>query len=205
MTTKKNSTSPFVYGLSGASVLLMTALLTGCNEPKAPAAGETPSAGPAAASTAVTPAAVAVDPTLLVELSINQGRAVAAPAKNCNIESVGGNKFTAGTVDVQKGAPAVQINGWVADVDQHAVPATAYLQLDSADKAHRWRLPITTGVKRKDVVKNLGDDQAYLGAGYSAMANVGALPVGSYHTFIVFGDVGAVKACDNGRTIAVKE
>ena len=204
MTTKKNSALPFSL-VGGASVLLMTALLTGCND-KAPATSETPTTTPAAASTAIAPPpAVVVDPTLLVELSLAERRAVTTPAKTCNIETVGGNKFTAGTVEVQKGAPALQINGWVADADQHAVPAGAYLQFDSADKAHSWRLPIKTGAKRKDVVKNMGGDEAYLTAGYSAMANLGTLASGSYHTFIVFGDVGALKACDNGRTISIKE
>lgn len=205
MITKKNNALSFVSGLGGASALLVTALLTGCND-KAPATDETPSAPAAAASTVTTPPpAVVVDPTLPVELSLTERRAVTTPAKTCNIETVGGNKFTAGTVEVQKGAPAVQVNGWLADADQHNVPATAYLQLDSADKAHGWRVAFKTGVKRNDVIKNMGGDAAYASAGYSALANLGSLPSGSYHTFIVFGDVGALKACDNGRTISVKE
>lgn len=195
-----------------ACVLLIAVLLSGCNDQKSPAADDVATVGMATPPAPVKPTAMSpsektgAGPIGPVELSLAERQVALTPAKTCNIERIDGKKFSSAPIDVRKSSAVTTLTGWVADVDQHSVPTSADLRFFlGSDKPHVWKVTIQPNVKRNDVVKSLGGDNAFTNSGFSVIVDVRELPLGDYRVFMVFGDRGALKVCDNGRVISVKD
>ena len=190
---------------SVASVL-SAALLAGCSEPQQPVpAGAPEESSPQVAAhtqAAMDSAFAGIAPT---ELNIDERRLGLTPDKACNLERANGTVFSGTPVEVSKSAPGLSLSGWVANKDQRTVPAAVDLRLISIDDNRAWKVGLKTGGKRDDVVALLGGDQAFANAGYSVSMTIAPLPVGTYRLYSVFGEAGALKVCDNGRSIVVKE
>lgn len=188
------------------ATILSIALLAGCSEPQQPAtAGAPDENAPQAAAqnqAAADAAFAAIAPT---ELSLAERRLVMTPDKACNLERANGTVFSGTPIEVSKGAPTLTLSGWVANKDQREVPGEVDLRLISIDDNRAWKVQVKTGGKRDDVIALLGGDQVFANAGYTATMSIAKLPVGTYRMYTVFGDANALKVCDNGRSVLVKE
>lgn len=186
------------------SLLLGTALLTGCSEPDQPAAvsGSPPGEGVPAALPA--PAA-AVELTAPVELSLEERRQPMTAETSCNLERVNKIVFTGSVIEISKSGGEVRVSGWVADQVARGVPASADVRMVGVQDNRAWKLGVKTGVARGDVVKLLGGEGAYINAGYGVSADFSAMPTGSYRMYTVFNGSDGLKVCDNGRSITLTD
>lgn len=177
-------------------------LLAACSEPQQPAqqagaaAPAVPSANPAAAD-----ADAAFGAVLPAELTYDQRRESLLPAKECNLERANGAVFKGTPVQVASGS-MLRLSGWVADVAGQAVPKDASVRLVKSD-SRVWKVPVQPQLKRGDVQALLGGDEAYASAGYNVTVDTARLPAGNYRLYTVFPAQDGLRACDNGRALAI--
>lgn len=191
--------------IKAGATLLFGVLLLGCSEPSAPPVNPPTNdpiherAQPADAGISDT---AAMSPA---ELTAAERNIPLLPGKDCNLERVNDEVFAGIPIKVPAGSTQVSVSGWLADTESANIPERAQLRLVS-DQDHRaWKVDFNTGRKREDVLKLLGGNPSYSGAGFMVPLSVANLPTGTYRVYTVFKADDNLKVCDNGRSIALEE
>lgn len=176
-------------------------ILSACTPPE----GEGAAASPAQPSASNTPAAgmeqttEEAKATLPAPALLDAGRMAEAAivAGKCNIESAGGQAFTADPLVIDDKANA-KVTGWLLAKDQAAAPAEPMLRIESADKSQVWQLPLQLSIKRDDLAAESATP------GFEAAFDASTLPAGRYHLYLAFRSDAGLMACDNGRYVDLK-
>ena len=139
-----------------------------------------------------------------LELSLDERRIKLTASKNCNLERVNSTLFAGTPIEVSKVPAIMKLTGWVANDSAASVPREAALRLIGAGSNRAWKVAVQTGGQRDDVVKLLGNDPGYAGAGYAVTVDVGQMPADTYRIYTVFGPADDMRVCDNGRAVVIK-
>lgn len=193
----KNDLLPLV------GMLTLASLLTACQEP----AQNDPQSSQAPTQTSIPSDSSAservVQATTPTEVTSDERKATLKPANRCNLERANDAVFAGVPLPVSKSSAANQFSGWLADSEANSVPARGDIRFVHNESSRAWKATFETGGNRPDVVKLLGGDAGFSGAGYRLPVDLKNLPAGQYRLYVVYGEPGALHVCDNGRSITL--
>ena len=137
-----------------------------------------------------------------VEIALAERKRPLVAIRECNLERIDGQLFSALPVEVAK-SDSVTLSGWIASTEAKSVPGILQIRLVNVTDNRAWAIAGDTGQSRDDVRKLLGGDGAYAGAGFSLKLDASSIPEGTYRLFTVFEEGDSLKSCDNGRSIRI--
>lgn len=182
--------------------ILTVLVLGGCGSDSGTNA---PPAGAPQAMGATVPARSADLPSGLVSSAPVSTEGAVSLNQDCNVEGIDGKLFTTDIFSMTRRGTH-EISGWVVDAKHHVIPKDLQLVVAGVGATTgAWTSHSPVWIDRKGVAETRGYGAELNSSGFAFKVDTSAVPLGSYHVYVISSGTNGAVMCDPGRLVTLTE